>query len=238
MSSLKRSSRSAPERESPPGTSPAEDIPEDFWCPGTDAAGFGHTQEVLAVVRGPEAPKRQARLLRWGVIPSWARDPSIGSRLINAQAETMATKPAFRRAFRERRCLVFVDGLYEWRREDRRKQPFHIRLHDGRPFASAGPWQCWAPQEGQPIDSCTILTLVTNDLIRPLQVRMPEILSPAGCDAWLDPSIREVEHLQPVLRPYPPEELTTYPMSRRVNDPANDAPECIEPLPRQRLTTN
>ncbi len=188
------------------------------------------TQEVLAVVKMPDAAKRQVHLLRWGLIPPWAEGPAVGSRMINARAETVATKPAFRRPFRERRCLILADGFYEWQRQERRKQPFYIRLRDGHPFAFAGLWERWAPQDGQPLDSCSIITTVANDLIQPLHVRMPVILSPVDHEAWLDPSIREVERLQPLLRPYPPEEMEAYPVSTRVNNPANDTPECIERL--------
>ena len=195
------------------------------WTPRYNIAP---TQDVLVVVRRPEAPKRQARLLRWGLIPQWAEGPVVGSRMINARAETVATKPSFRRALRERRCLVLADGFYEWQKQDRRKQPFYIRLRDGRPFAFAGLWERWAPPDGQPIDSCTILTTVANDLIRPLHVRMPVILAPRDYDLWLDSSIQEVERLQPLLHPYPADDMTAYPVSTRVNNPANDAPECIE----------
>ncbi len=160
----------------------------------------------------------------------WAEGTAIGSRMINARAETVETKPAFRRAFRERRCLILADGFYERQKQDRRKQPYFIHLRDERPFAFAGLWERWAPQDGQPIDSCTIITTVANDLIQPLHVRMPVILLPADCEIWPDPGVREAERLQPILRPYPVEEMVVYPVSTRVNNPANDTPECIDPL--------
>ena len=150
--------------------------------------------------------------------------------MINARAETVATKPAFRRAFKERRCLILADGFYEWQRQERRKQPFYIRLRDGRPFAFAGLWERWAPQDGQPLDSCTILTTVANDLVRPLHVRMPVILDPDAYDLWLDTALRDQERLQPFLRPYPHEEMEAYPVNTRVNNPVNDSPACIAPL--------
>jgi putative SOS response-associated peptidase YedK len=205
------------------------------WTPRYNIAP---TQEVLAIVRRPDALDRQARLLRWGLIPMWAEGPAVGSRTINARAETVATKPAFRRAFKQRRCLVLADGFYEWQRQDGRKQPYYIRLHDARPFAFAGLWERWVPPDGQPLDSCTIITTVANDLIRPLHVRMPVVLSPAEYDVWLDPSVQEAERLRPLLRPYPPEEMETYPVSTRVNNPANDTPECIATLRGQGLKTN
>jgi putative SOS response-associated peptidase YedK len=150
--------------------------------------------------------------------------------MINARAETVATNPAFRRAFRERRCLILADGFYEWQRQERGKQPFYIRLHDCPPFVFAGLWESWVPGDGQPIDSCTILTTVANDRIRPLHVRMPVLLTPEEYDLWLDPGSRDQERLEPLLHPYPAEEMTAYPVSTRVNNPANDGPDCIESL--------
>ncbi len=121
--------------------------------------------------------------------------------MINARAETVATKPAFRRAFKERRCLLLADGFYEWQRQEGRKQPFYIRLRDGRPFAFAGLWERWVHPDGQPIDSCKIITTVSNGLIQPLHVRMPVILASEDHELWLDPDVRDVERLQTLLRP-------------------------------------
>jgi putative SOS response-associated peptidase YedK len=147
------------------------------------------TQEVLVVVKDPATASRQARRRRWGLIPSWAKDPAIGNQLINAQAETVATKASCLVAFRKRRCLILADGFYEWRKENRHKQPFHIRLRDGRPFAFAGLWEHWEGPEGKAIDSCTILTTTPNDLLRPLHHRMAVILNPENYNLWLDPAI-------------------------------------------------
>jgi putative SOS response-associated peptidase YedK len=212
----------------------ATDLVQQFELAGLPAwsprYNIAPTQEVLTVLKVPEAPDRQARLLRWGLIPPWAEGPAAASRMINARAETVATKPAFRRAFKERRCLLLADGFYEWQRQERRKQPYYIRLRDSRPFAFAGLWERWAPQDGQPIDSCTIITTVANDRVRPLHLRMPVILPPADCDVWLDPSVQEAERLQPLLRPYPAEEIEAYTVSTRVNNTANDTPGCIERL--------
>src|SRR5574341_1028579 len=135
------------------------------WAPRYNIAP---AQELLVVVKAPEHPDRQIRRHRWGLIPSWAKDRGIGNQLINAQAETAATKPAFRVAFRKRRCLVLAAGFYEWKKENRHKQPFHIRLDDGRPFGLAGLWEYWDGGVGPAIDSCTILTTTPNDLLRPL----------------------------------------------------------------------
>ena len=150
--------------------------------------------------------------------------------MINAQAETAATKPAFRAAFRKRRCLILADGFYEWKKEDRHKQPFHIRLRHGRPFAFAGLGEHWEGREGAPIDSCTILTATPNDLVQPLHHRMAVILPASEYTLWLDPDVQELESLQPLLRPYPAEEMTAYPVSTRVNNPTNDSPTLLKPL--------
>lgn len=150
--------------------------------------------------------------------------------MINARAKTVATTPAFRRAFRERRCLVLADGFYEWQLQDGRKQPFYIRLCGGAPFAFAGLWDRRVPPDGQPIDSCTIITTVAKTRIQPLHSRMPVILPPKEYDAWLDPRGQDVEGLQALLHPYRTEEMETYPVSAGVNNSAHDSPACIAPL--------
>jgi putative SOS response-associated peptidase YedK len=184
----------------------------------------------LVIVKTPEHPDRNARRHRWGLIPSWAKDLTIGNQLINAQAETASIKPAFRAAFKKRRCLILADGFFEWKKENRHKQPFHIRLRDGRPFAFAGLWEHWEGTEGKAIESCTILTATPNELLRSLHHRMAVILPSSEYDRWLDPSMQQPDALQPLLRPYPSEEMTAYPVSTVVNNPRNDAPSCIEPL--------
>lgn len=188
------------------------------------------TQPVAAVRLTPGHEGRMLELLRWGLIPPWAKDPSLGAQLINARAETAATKPAFRAAFRQRRCLVPADGFYEWQREGLRKQPFYIRMRDGKPFAFAGLWEHWEGLDGAAIDSCALLTTEPNELLRPVHDRMPVILDPRDYELWLDPEVRKLERLTPLLRPYPPEDMTAYPVSPRVNNPRNDDPLCTEPL--------
>jgi putative SOS response-associated peptidase YedK len=200
--------------------------------PWTSRYNIAPTQEVLVVVQDPTTPKRRARRHRWGLIPAWAKDPAIGNQLINAQAETAATKPAFRAAFRKRRCLILADGFYEWKKEGRHKQPYYIRLRDGRPFAFAGLWELWDGPGGTAIDSCTILTATPNDLLRPLHHRMAVILPPGDYARWLDPGIQDPEVLQPLLRPYPAEEMTAYPVGTVVNNPAHDTPSCTETMER------
>ena len=196
------------------------------WAPRYNIAP---TQQAPTVVKAASQLARQFKMHRWGLIPPWAKDPGIGSQLINARAETVAIKPAFRKAFRERRCLILADGFFEWQRRGLHKQPFHIRMRDGRPFAFAGLWEYWEGPEGPGIDSCTILTTTANELVGALHDRMPVILAPQDYDLWLDPGIREAERLQSLLHAYPSEEMAAYPVSTRVNNPANDSPECVEP---------
>ena len=171
---------------------------------------------------------RELVWLRWGLIPGWAQDPAIGNRLINARAETAAEKPAFRAAMRRRRCLVVADGFYEWQRTGRAKQPFFIHLRDDRPFAFAGLWEAWEGPDHSAIESCTLLTIGPNELMRPIHDRMPVILPPESYDLWLDPAMQQPDRLTPLLAPYPAEQMKTSPVSSLVNNPANDDPRCIE----------
>jgi len=173
---------------------------------------------------------RELVWLRWGLIPSWAKDPAIGNRLINARAETVAEKPAFRATLRRRRCLVAADGFYEWQRTGKRKQPYFIRLRDDRPFAFAGLWESWEGPDSSQIESCTLLTTEPNELMRPIHDRMPVILPADGYQAWLDPAVEKPEQLLLLFRPYPAGEMTAEPVGTFVNSPANEGPECIEPV--------
>jgi putative SOS response-associated peptidase YedK len=151
--------------------------------------------------------------------------------MINARSETVAEKPAFRAAFRRRRCLVVADGFYEWQKLNGGKQPYFIRMRDGRPFAFAGLWEHWQGTDGSEIESCTLLTTQPNDLVRPLHNRMPVILHPKDYELWLDPQAQQAEALQPLLGAYPSEEMDAYAVSRFVNNPRNDDARCIEPQP-------
>ncbi len=168
----------------------------------------------------------------WGLIPSWAKDPTIGSRLINARAETLAEKPAFRNAYRRRRCLILADGFYEWRKEvgTTRKTPMYIRMKSGEPFAFAGLWEAWNSPLGDLVLSCTIITTTPNELLAPIHDRMPAILPREAYDEWLDPNDRRPADLAPLLRPYPAREMEAYAVSMQVNNPAYDGPECIVPV--------
>lgn len=183
------------------------------------------------VVRGGEGGARHIALLRWGLVPFWAKDASIGNRLINARAEGLSEKPAFREAFRRRRCLVPADGFYEWRREGAIKQPYRFVIEDGRPFAFAGLWEAWKnPADGGgPLETFTIVTSDANTAVRPVHDRMPVILAPGDYDAWLDPETPIVRVLE-LLRPCPVEGLRSYPVGTRVNSPRADDPGLISPL--------
>ena len=172
---------------------------------------------------------RHLTQMRWGLIPSWAKDPTIGNRMINARAETAATKPAFRVALRKRRCLVVADGFYEWQQRGRTKQPFRIVLKNGEPFGFAGLWETWTSPEGEQMRTCTIITTEANDLLKPIHDRMPVILTREAEGLWLDPTIQEPAKLLPLLTPYPAKDMEAYPVSSRVNNPAHDGPECIVP---------
>jgi len=189
------------------------------------------SQPVAAIRIEPDTATRQLVLLRWGLIPSWAKAPKIGHQCINAKAETVAEKPSFRAAFKKRRCLVIATGFYEWQVQGRAKQPMWIGLQSKRPFAFAGLWEQWQPPEGEAIESCTILTTEPNELLRSIHNRMPVILSPASYDQWLDLTVQQAEPLKTLLRPYPSEELLAYPVSTLVSNPRHDAPDCLEALP-------
>lgn len=185
------------------------------------------TQDVAVV---PNNGQNQVEFFRWGLVPFWAKDPSIGNRMINARAETVAEKPAFRAAYRRRRCLILADGFYEWRTEpgSRVKTPMYVRLASGKPFAFAGLWERWRPDD-TPLLTCTIITTRPNTLLAPIHNRMPVILPPEAHARWLDPAEQRSGALDDLLKPYPAEQMVAYAVSRLVNSPANDVPACIEP---------
>jgi len=168
----------------------------------------------------------------WGLIPSWAKDPEIGNRMINARAETLAEKPSFRTALRRRRCLILADGFYEWRQipDSKGKIPTYIHLKDHRPFAFAGLWELWNSPDGSQIYSCTIITTQPNELMQTIHNRMPVILPKASYSRWLDPAERQPADLADLLVSYPASEMAAYPVSRLVNSPQVDTPACIQPV--------
>jgi putative SOS response-associated peptidase YedK len=183
------------------------------------------TQTVLAVKQEP-GDKPKAAFLRWGLIPSWAKDKKIGASLINARSDGVASKPSFRAAFKRRRCLVLADGFYEWKKGPAPKQPFHIRMTDGRPFAFAGLWEHWSGEEPG-VESCAIITTDANDVLRPLHDRMPVILDQRDYARWLDPANADPGVLQEMLRPYPPEQMTAVAVSPYVNNARNEGEKCL-----------
>jgi putative SOS response-associated peptidase YedK len=174
--------------------------------------------------------QHKVEFFQWGLIPSWAKDPKIGNQMINARAETLAEKASFKNAYKRRRCLVLADGFYEWKKEgDHTKTPVYIRLASGEPFAFGGLWEMWQTAEDF-ILSCTIITTPPNELMAQIHNRMPLILPREAYEQWLDPAERTPDQLNSLLKPYPAELMTAYPVSRLVNSPKNDSPALIEPV--------
>jgi putative SOS response-associated peptidase YedK len=186
--------------------------------------------QLIAAVTQPEVAQRQFRVFQWGLVPFWAKDASLGAKLINARAETVAEKPSFRAAFRHRRCLIVADGFYEWQRVESGKQPHFFHLQEDQPFAFAGLWEQWESPQNEILETCTILTTEANEVLRPVHNRMPVILHSDDYDRWLDPSVDMASKLLPLLRPYPADEMASYAVSKVVNRVSSDRPECIEPL--------
>lgn len=176
---------------------------------------------------------RKLEFFKWGLIPSWAKDAKIGSRMINARSETLSEKPSFRNAYKRRRCLILADGYYEWvpTPGEKTKQPVYIRLKSKEPFTFAGLWEQWKPEwTDKPFLSCTIITCSPNPMLAEIHHRMPVILHQENHEEWLAPGEQPKENLQHLLTAYPGEELEAYPVSKFVNKPMNDSPECIEPI--------
>jgi len=200
---------------------------EEYPSSITPNYNIAPTQEVAAVVEEDE--KRKLERFHWGLIPSWAKDPAIGNKMINARAETVSEKPSFRKAFKVRRCLILADGFYEWQKMDNGKQPYYIKMQDDSPFAFAGLWEIWG-KNGEEIRSCTIITTDANDLMDEIHHRMPVILQPEDYSMWLDPDFDEEASLTSLLKPYPAAAMEAYPVSRRVNKPSNNEPGAVEPM--------
>ncbi|HEX9029364.1 MAG TPA: SOS response-associated peptidase, partial [Anaerolineales bacterium] len=179
----------------------------------------------------PNNAKDRLDYFVWGLIPSWAKDPSIGSRLINARADTLAEKPSFRSAYRRRRCLIPATGFYEWKANpgSKTKTPMYITLASGKPFAFAGLWENWHSPDGSQVLSCTIITTEPNELMAGIHNRMPVILPEEAYAVWLDANDRGPDELNPLLKPFPAEQMAAYPVSRQVNSPQVDSPELILP---------
>ena len=186
------------------------------------------TQLIPSILSAPGGEK-QLQMLRWGLIPSWAKDDKISAKLINARAETVSEKPSFKAAFKRRRCLIIADGFYEWQRQEKKKQPYYFRLQNAQLFAFAGLWEQWKSPDEDIINSCTILTTEANDLLRPIHDRMPVILESKNYELWLDSEAQQTQ-LQQLLRPYQADLMTSCTVSTKVNNPKNNTPECINSL--------
>jgi len=187
--------------------------------------------QPIAVV--PNNGENRLDFFSWGLVPSWADDPKIGYKMINARSETAAEKPSFRSAFKRRRCLIFTDGFYEWHKDPatKEKQPVYIHMKSGEPFAFAGLWEQWFSPEGDQLLTATILTTSPNELMKPIHNRMPVILDEESFQTWLVPSDMPRDELQPLMVPYPHvDRMEIYEVSRHVNSPQNDDPTCIEPI--------
>ncbi|MEG4282177.1 SOS response-associated peptidase [Microcoleus sp. A006_D1] len=187
------------------------------------------TQSVATVTVSPEKIERQFQFMRWGLIPSWAKDLKIGSKMINARSETVAEKPAFRSAIKHRRCLIIADGFYEWLPQGKHKQPYYFQTAQGAPFAFAGLWENWQSPEGESIVSCTIITTAANETVQPVHDRMPVILPDSAWEKWLDPA-NSAQQVLPLLKPYAAAAMTAKAVSAIVNSPTRDSPECIQAI--------
>lgn len=216
---------------------PALAIAREFELTGIRTAlerpryNLAPTQLMPVVINDGE---RMLDAYRWGLIPSWAKDAAIGNKMINARSETVAEKPSFRSALKRRRCLVLVDGWFEWKQSTKPKTPFLFRRKDGKPLAMAGLWEEWtAPDTGEVVRSCTVLTTGPNALMAPIHDRMPVILRPEARQLWLSPEPQEASTLQPLFVPNEDEPLEAWEVARVVNSPTNDVPACIERVASQ-----
>jgi len=197
------------------------------WSPRYNIAP---TQPVPVIRQHPKEPNRVLSLMRWGLIPLWAKDASGSAGMINARSETAATKPAFRDPMKSRRCLIPADGFYEWQKTGEAKQPFCFEVNDGELFAFAGVWDRWRGPSGQWITSCSILTTTPNAVTSVVHDRMPVILDPGNYDVWLDPGMNNVEAASEILKPYDARLMRCYPVSARINHAANEDAECAAPI--------
>jgi putative SOS response-associated peptidase YedK len=199
---------------------------EPDWAPRFNIAP---TQPVAVIRQHPRDAVRELSLMRWGLIPSWAKDSSVAS-MINARAETAATKPAFRDALKSRRCLIPADAFYEWARAGKTKQPYCFEVNEGELFAFAGIWDRWKDPTGQWVKSCSILTTTPNAVTSAVHDRMPVILDPDAYDLWLDPGMKDVSAASELLKPFDARLMRSYPVSSRIDHVVNDDLECSAPV--------
>jgi putative SOS response-associated peptidase YedK len=200
---------------------------EEDWSPRYNIAP---TQPIPVIRQHPKEPIRQFSLMRWGLIPSWAKDSSVATSMINARSETADTKPAFQDALKSRRCLIPADGFYEWQRTGKAKQPYCFEVGEGELFAFAGIWDRWKDPSGSWIKTCSILTTTPNAVTSTVHDRMPVILDPESYDLWLDPGMTNVAAASELLKPYDPGTMRCYTVSTRINHVANDDEECSRPF--------
>jgi putative SOS response-associated peptidase YedK len=200
---------------------------QDDWRPRYNIAP---TQPVPVIRQHPKEPIRQISTMRWGLVPYWAKDPSITTGTINAKSETAATKPAFRDPLKFRKCLIPADGFYEWQKRGNSKQPFCFEVNNGGLFAFAGLWDGWKDSSGQWLQTCSILTTTPNAVTSAIHDRMPVILDPNSYDLWLDPGMQNVAAISELLKPYDARLMRCYPVSTRINHVANDDAECSRPV--------
>lgn len=209
----------------------AQDEFGDYEFPGQFAPRFNiaPTQPVLTI---PNDGRNKADFFLWGLIPSWSKDPSIANKLINARGETIAEKPSFRGGFKYKRCLIPVDGFYEWKSTPgvKTKTPYYIHMNDRKPFAFAGLWDEWRSPDGGEVRTCTIITTEPNELMSTLHNRMPVILNQKDYAEWLDPAPRTPDSLLHLIQPFPVDRMSAYPVSTMVNTPNNDRAELVLPL--------
>lgn len=208
-----------------------KDIQRAFDIPSTQTEvkpsyNVAPTQAVYVVVQ--RAGTNELETMRWGLIPSWAKDEKMGARMINARAETVAEKPSFKRSLIKRRCLVIADGFYEWHTEDGKKTPMFIRLKTDEPIGFAGLYDTWKSPDGEEITSCAIITTSANAMMKEIHERMPVILSKEAQKTWLDPEMQDVEKLVALLKPYSADQMQAHPVSPQVNSPKNNSAELIK----------
>jgi putative SOS response-associated peptidase YedK len=197
------------------------------WAPRYNIAP---TQPIPVIRQNPKEPVRELSLVRWGLIPSWAKDSSVAAKMINARSETAATKPAFGDALKSRRCLIPADGFYEWAKTAKGKQPYCFEVNDGQLFAFAGVWDRWKDPNGKAIETCSILTTTPNAVTATVHDRMPVILDPDSYDLWLDPGMQNVASASDLLKPFDARQMRCYPISTRINHVANDDEQCSAPV--------
>ena len=207
---------------------------EEDWSPRYNIAP---TQSVPVIRQNPKEPIRELSLVRWGLIPSWAKDTSAAANMINARLETAGTKPAFREALKSRRCLIPADGFYEWQRTWRAKQPYCFEVNEGELFAFAGIWDRWKDASGNTLETCSILTTIPNAVTAPVHHRMPVILDSNAYKLWLDLQMEDVSVASELLKPYDARLMRCYPISTRINHVANGDAECSAPVELAQIQT-